>query len=82
MKTVMITSTTILVLVASAGMSTAGPLGDHNLRDRAQDTRSEVSQARDHVVDRAANNARASDTVAAIEQDAEQRAQYICRSVP
>ncbi|AXT27662.1 hypothetical protein D1823_14470 [Ruegeria sp. AD91A] len=54
MKKTLITSVTAFAVVLSAGMSMAGPLGDHGLRGQAHDARSAVSQALNNA-DRMAN---------------------------
>ncbi|WP_299546867.1 hypothetical protein [uncultured Tateyamaria sp.] len=45
MKKTLITSITAFAIVLSAGMSMAGPLGDHGFGGKAHDVRSSVSQA-------------------------------------
>ena len=63
MKKTLITSLTALAIVLNAGMSMAGPLGDHAFRGPTHDVRSSVSQALDtadlgantHQIDRSYN---------------------------
>lgn len=49
MKKAMIASATVIALVVSAGMSTAGPLRDHGQRGNAHDARPAVSQTHNHA---------------------------------
>lgn len=48
MKKTLITSSTVLALILSVGMSMAGPLRGHDQRGHPYDVRSAVSQTRTH----------------------------------